>query len=133
MKKPTLMFLTFILLVSACKKDKADALFYFTFKIGSKKYTIDNPSARIYIENDTVSKFDIEGNTTSYKYSLNAFGLNPLDTTTIGTYETTMSPNPHKILIGGGFISRNVDDENIGVYPINYDGKYSFTIAEKTS
>ena len=126
----------FILLLAfaACKKQNTDtATYYFTFNIGTKTYSLDSATVHIYTQNNATSSFEVLGHTTSNYYRLNAFGVNPFDTNIVGTYLTIQNPDPKRLLTGGGFISTDVTDVNLGNYPINYDGRYSFTINEKTA
>jgi len=128
----TIFILPFVFI--ACKKQNTDSpIYYFTFNIGSKTYSLDSATVHIYTQTNATSSFEILGHTTFNTYKLNAFGSNPFDTNIVGTYLTTQNPDPKKLLTGGGFISNDLNDVNFGVYPINYDGKYSFTINEKTT
>ncbi len=129
---PIITVLFSLLMLAACKKQKQDMQYYFTFAIGSKTYSLDSATIHISTYNNTSSSFEILGYTASRSYRLNAFGINPFDTTVIGTYLTTMSPDLKKLLTGGGFIGDNPTDINFGIYPVHYDGKYSFTISEQT-
>ena len=127
----TVFILLFI--VAACKKQNTDSLtYYFTFNIGTKIYSLDSAVVNIYTPNSATSSFEILGYTKSNYYRLNAFGYNPFDTNIVGTYLTIQNPEPKRLLTAGGFITTDVTDANLGNYPINYDGKYSFTINEKT-
>ncbi len=118
----------------ACEKRSAEPLsYYFTFNIGTKSYVIDSAVVKMENPSSVTSSFEILGYAKSNSYRFNVFGINPLDTQLVGTYLTIQNPEPKRLLTAGGFISTDVNDANLGNYPINNDGKFSFTINEKTN